>query len=779
MSTQRLIEVLVRGRWFLLGAAGLLALLAWDAANEVRFDRSIENMFAPDDPLLEPYHHLKERFGGNEIVLVVYSDDELFSRDGEGIARLAQISSRLQQIDGVLDTLSLAQIDESLKTLTTVGRFSFGDDEHEVPIVDPDDPLAKRFRALFADYTHSADGETAAVVCMLVPENETDVARKQTIDTMRSVLSSLPEDLQPAMLAGEPVMVVDGFRYIEEDGERLGWASTILLAATIIICFRSLRWVLIPIAVVQLTLLLTRAVLVWFGLRLSMVSSMLTAIVTVVGIATVVHIIVRFREAREAGMTAREALVSAGTLLALPIFWACATDAIGFLSLMLAEVGPVQDFGIMMAIGAMLVLLSVVLVIPGLTLLGSFDTDPKRAWGEGVVETQLQRGVRWVERSPRALLGGLTVLVAIAAAGTVQLEVETDFTKNFREGSPIVRSYQFIEEKLGGAGAWDILLPAPARLDAQYLQRVRRLEERLRRLRFRGANGQSTPALTKIISLADADAAAQTVSLLKLVPAEVRLQGMSQAMPNFVAALRTREPDASGQHYLRVMLRSPERQSAEQKRALIEAVTRIAREEFPETATQPAAEVTGFYVLLTSLIQSMLRDQWICFGAATAGIGGMMWIAFRSLRLALIALVPNAFPIFVVLGLMGWLQLKMNMGAAMIAAVSMGLSVDSSIHYITSFLRARRSGLSVVASLESVQQTVGRAVVFSTLALIVGFTVLCLSQFVPTIYFGTLVSLSMLGGLFGNLLVLPLLLYMWMPDNQALPAKMLSGRAFS
>jgi len=112
----------------------------------------------------------------------------------------------------------------------------------------------------------------------------------------------------------------------------------------------------------------------------------------------------------------------------------------------------------------------------------------------------------------------------------------------------------------------------------------------------------------------------------------------------------------------------------------------------------------------------------------------------------------------VVTGLMGWAGLKINMGAAMIAAVSMGLSIDSSIHYITAFRRARHAGRSVHEAFLVVHQSVGRAVVFSTLALVVGFMALCSSQFVPTIYFGVLVSLSMLGGLAGNLVVLPLLL---------------------
>jgi uncharacterized protein len=218
-----------------------------------------------------------------------------------------------------------------------------------------------------------------------------------------------------------------------------------------------------------------------------------------------------------------------------------------------------------------------------------------------------------------------------------------------------------------------------------------------------------------------------------------------------VKALHGRDPQTD-KLYLRIMLRARERQPSHQKKQLVEQVRRISREEFPD------AEVTGFFVLLTKLIESITRDQWLTFGVASAAIGVMMLVAFRSLPLALAALVPNALPVFVVTGLMGWLRLRINMGAAMIASVSMGLAVDSSIHYITAFRRHRAAGLSAGEALHAVHQSVGRAMVFSTLALIVGFAALVLSRFVPTIYFGALVGLTMFGGLLGNLIVLPLLL---------------------
>jgi uncharacterized protein len=735
----KIVDLLIARRIPLFVAAVALAGAAFWPAGGIEFDRSVENMFAPGDPLLEPYLKLKRTFGGNEIVLAVYADDDLLKPDASGIRRLAEVRRKLDAVPGVRAALSLDQ--------------PLGMEE----IVDPDKQVADWVREQFQGYTHSADGRIAAVVCMLRPESDPDAPpRRTTIDEMRSVVRTLPS----GMIAGEPVMMADGFQYIEEDGRRLGWASTLLLSAVIIVCFRSLRWVIVPVVVVQFTLLLTKATLVLSGLRLSMVSSMLTAIVTVVGIATVIHVIVRFREARLDGLEPREVLSSAGRLLISPVFWACSTTAVGFASLTVSEVGPIQDFGIMMALGALFVLAAVAMVLPTLVLTGRIDTDPKLAWGERFLDSGLDRLARLALRRPKTV-GAVTLLAALAAAsGAHRLEVETDFTRNFRSTSPIVASYEFVESHMGGAGVWDIILPAEDHLGWSYLKKVDRLERRLRKeVLVSGPDGESEPGLTKVLSLVESH------SLVKIrrmpgrnVAVGRGIKRIEKRMPALLEALYGEDPQEPGTHYYRIMLRARERQPSAQKRSIIRQVETIARQEFPATRDKPGAEITGFFVLLTNLIDSMLRDQWAAFGVATAGIGLMMLVAFRSPILAAVTLVPNVLPILVVTGLMGWAGVKINMGAAMIAAVSMGLSIDSSIHYVTAFRRARREGRSLDDALAVVQKSVGRAMVFSTLALIVGFTVLATSQFVPTVYFGVLVSLAMLGGLAGNLVILPALL---------------------
>lgn len=806
---QKIANVLIAWRWPLLALAALLTVLAVGPATRLDFDRSVENMFAPDDPLLPPYRLLKRTFRGNEVVLAAYVDPQLMTP--EGYARLARLTRQVAAIDGVA-TMGGQPAVMSLAS-TPLGEA----------ILDPATPGRDALLAQFEGFLVDAGREVPAAVVLLDPARSS-ADREAAVLAIRDAVQ---QHDPTGVVVGEPVMIVEGFRLIDEDGKRLGAVASVLLMLTIALCFRSLRWVLIPLALVYGTLLWTQGLLVASQMRLSMVSSMLWAIITVVGIATVLHVIVRFRENRDLGMPRLPAFHTAIAALCVPVFWACMTDAAGFSSLLAATVGPVQDFGLMMTAGALLAIVAMATMVPGMALAGRWDTDPKRSWGDHLVQRSLQRVLAAVLRRPWLVLAVMAAVAGGAIAGLPWLRVETDFTRNFREGSSIVRSYSFVESRLGGAGVWDVIVPAPAMIDDAYLEKLRRLSNRLRsELGTPDSTAQAATAsqlggdtaaqaasrtgLSKVLSLADIlDTARQmplqvspesllaasvpvedlgyaagawlaggSESLLEHLPPQRLLNLLGALMPAVVGTTYGTDPawPAYGilggcgvavagppQHYSRIMLRAYERQEAEAKAQLIAAVQAICDDELGITSSQTEPSggrpvVTGFFVLLANLIESMLRDQWVTFGIATAGIGMMMLVAFRSPRVALVALVPNILPILMITGVMGWLRLPINMGAAMIAAVSMGLAVDSSIHYITAFQRLRREGLSTDDALFRVQQSVGMAVTFSTLALIVGFSALCLSDFVPTMYFGILVGLAMLGGMLGNLVLLPVLL---------------------
>lgn len=203
---------------------------------------------------------------------------------------------------------------------------------------------------------------------------------------------------------------------------------------------------------------------------------------------------------------------------------------------------------------------------------------------------------------------------------------------------------------------------------------------------------------------------------------------------------------------MRIVLRARERQPAEVKLALIQKVRDTARQTFPD------AEVTGLYVLLANLIQSLLRDQLVSFGASIVLIIVCVWIPFRRFSWAVIAMFPNVLPTLWLIGGMGWIGLPINIGTAMIASVSLGLTIDSSIHYLAGYQRARKAGSSHRQALKIASTHIGRALVLANVALVIGFSVLSLSNFLPLVYFGVLVSFAMLSGLLGNLVLLPSLM---------------------
>jgi predicted RND superfamily exporter protein len=494
-----------------------------------------------------------------------------------------------------------------------------------------------------------------------------------------------------------------------------------------------------------------------------MISSTLAAIVTVIGVATTMHLLLCYQDQRRKQLQRSEAMQASLKVLLAPIFWACLTDAVGFSALMMAGVGPVRDFGLMMAIGSCVVFAAIVLLVPGLALVGTVDADPSTPKLDFMLRLWLRRLLDFCLARRRAGLALLSLLFVWAAVGSARMQVETDFTKNFDSSSPLVEGYQIVERELGGAGVWDIMLAAPQRLSGDYFEQVQDLEGRLRDIRA-GSPGEQL-RLTKVLSIADAVAAAEAGVMLKALPVAARLQGMKTAMPDFTGVLLNDRGDAADGNWLRIMLRSQEQVAADGKQQLISAVRKELKE-FTEQKSwrelfdggPPRSEVAGYHVMLSHLVASVLSDQWVCFMVATVGIYVVMALATRSVLLGLAALVPNALPILLVLGGLGWLGWKANMGVAMIAAVSLGLSIDSSIHYLLHYRRRLREGVPAMKALRSAQENVGLAMSLSTLALIAGFLSLCLSEFAPTEVFGTLASLTMLGGLFGNLVMLPLLI---------------------
>ena len=729
-----LAERLIRWRIELLGLALVATALSYGPAQSLKLDESIESFFSPTDPLLVEYLASKTRFGGDEFVLVAYTPAPKDADSGPAnltsnlvLNETAEFAEQLSAVPGV----------KSSSTLYLKKLFGLPELKRAPVLMRPIiyNALHNQLKGILT----SEDRRTQTIVLRLLPADQAPVPRRETIRKIRA----LANQHQPkTYVAGEPVQVHDMFLYVEQDSLLLGVTSTALLMLIIALMFRSLRWMVLPLLVVHPALLWTMGLLAKSGLRLSMVSSMLTSLTTIIGVATVMHVAVEFREARL--LRSREdAFRDVFHRLAIPIFWTIVTTAIGFGSLLTSSITPVRSFGLMMLISTILVLVACAVFLPAGVLMGQQGSDPKLGRSEARLTRGLERlfdavtSRRWLTI---AVLVGLTLFTAIGIRFT---KVETDFSANFRQSSPIIESLDFFESKFGGVGSWEVNFPAPPELTLEYLDRVERLANQLRELVVAGSEGKSN-GLTKVVSYPES---LNVIPKIAIPTLEGRRRILNAKQPEYEPSLYNAKLER-----MRIVLRSYERQPAEVKLELIRQVKELARKEFPD------AEVTGLYVLLANLISSLLRDQMTSYGLSIVLIVICVWIPFRRISWALIAMFPNVLPTLWLIGGMGWLGLPINIGTTMIASVSLGLTIDSSIHYLAGYQRSIRKGLPHLQALRESSTHVGRALVMANVALVIGFSVLSLSNFLPLVYFGVLVSFAMLSGLIGNLVLLPSLM---------------------
>ncbi|QDV60984.1 efflux RND transporter permease subunit [Crateriforma conspicua] len=770
-------KTLLRLRIALAVIGLVLFAAAYPVSRRLTMDRQLASMFAADDPLLIQYQRLQHDFGGNAIVMLVYHDSELLS--DAGLRRNRFWTEKVSDVPGVVGVLSPAELNRVVRSMRPPALFSAGESPGPA-LADPDDALATGFLDLFSGYTHSAGRDQAAVVAILDPERA-----DQAVHLLRSVVKNAESTQGRPVLVGEPVLLNEGFDLLQRDGDRLATWTIALLSLVMVVTLRNLRFMLLSVTCIAWSVVVTRALAVLAGIELSMVSTILTAIVTVVVVAAVLHVGILWKLQIDKWPAAKgddptSTAASVINRLWIPVAWTCLTDAAGFASLAASGIRPVRDFGWLIAVAALMALVALAMFTPIALTLWPRDHRRKSVTSvhrPGAVVNVATRLVTWAIGHRRVVVATAVFLGIIALVGLRRTETETSFLKNFRDDSPLVQAYHKVERDLGGAGVWDITLPAPAIITDDYLESVRTLQTELRAIRV------ADQSLTKVISMADAERVAMAVPLLSLGTPEIRLAAMRAAFPAFSDALLV--PPTQSQRRLRIMLRSREQLPADIKLRLIGRVQDVVRR---HTATpqwhgmvggvnsQPSpskgsgrpdksAAVTGYYVMLSALVRRLVADQWICFAVSFVLVWLLLAVMTASVRLSLTAVIANALPATLVLATLGWLGGRVNLGAAMIAAVSIGMSIDGSVHFLHHYRRCRRMGMNAPLASESAGSAVGAAMLLATVALVVGFGVMANSRFVPTATFGVLVAATLVLGTLVNLTVLPAAIVGWAKDQ--------------
>lgn len=719
--TRPLVEGVLSRRRAVLALAVALALAALPGIARLRTDNSPAAYFQHHDPAVRAYRAARVDFG-SDVTLRIALRGELWRE--QSTRALAALEDRAAGIDGVRSVIGPA------------GRHPqiHGPALREAALADPLD----RELGLVDER-----GETVSVFLVLDPG-----ARQSALAPLERALAALPSGLE-AELVGFPVLQRALDRSSREIFAVFFPLLVVVSAALLGFAFRSKGAVAVPLLFVGLCELSLLGAMGWSGVRLNLVLAILPPLLFTVALATAIHVLTRTRALREAGLPPRAAVEAAYRDKSRALLWTAASTTAGFGSLATSAVGPVRSLGLWAALGTALLGLYAFVFLPALLLLVHDEgaRAPRRPL-EGLFQRLGSSVAEGALRHRRGVYALLLALSAAAAFGVPRLRVESNALLYLPGDDPARHGIERLERAGIDVGAAELVARAPqgeSLASGAALQRLSwvavRLREELAEARIVGPGDIVEAALRSSEAGREAAGSAE--------PREIALRELrsdpqsSQKLAGFL------EP---GGRAARLIVFMPTA-GYDAVDALLARALAIAREEEPGLVWQS----TGEYPLVLSAQKSLLATLGSSLGATLLSIVAILWLLLRSLRATALATIPNVFPVLLVLGAMGWLGVPVDIATVMVAATTLGLALDDTIHTLAHYRDPVSQGGGPNAVLAIVEQNAA-AYSITGLVLGLGFAVCALSSFVPIFRFGTLSAVAIAIAVAADFLLVPALL---------------------
>ena len=805
--------------WIVLVLFGAILALAAVRFDQFRLDASAESLVLENDRSLEEYRQVNRTFTTSDDFLVVtYTPHEpLFTP--EGLGRLKALRDELQALEAVSSTNSILNVpllhspDLTLDTVDTEIKTL---DEHEVA---PDTARqALLDNPMYPNLLLSEDaGTTAIQVNLPTPEryfellNQRDNLRdrvnsgnasaddqrqleqvsqefiryteslgKERDATIRKVRVILDNHREHASihLGGVPMIVADMIRFIKSDLSTFGLGVLAFLLLTLAIIFRQWRWVLVPLLCCGFTVWLMIGFLGWAQWPVTVISSNFISLLLIMTLSLTIHLIVRYREFQhdEPGAAPRDVLRRTVMAMIKPCFYMAITTIVAFGSLTFSGIRPVIDFGWMMTLGLSVAFIITFLVFPALLSLLPPPLD-SRVTSDRIPFTDAF--ARFTERFGGTVLVGSGVIAALCVVGLNRLTVENSFIDYFKSSTEIHQGMITIDDRLGGTTPLDVVItdePPPENYsddpfasdcdpfvedcDEEDYRDTWYTYQKMRQLGDVHDYLNSLPETGKVLSIST------TLDLLAQINGgtplnAVELAFVPAAVPDDLQDILLTPYISEEQSQARFSIRILETMPDLRRQDLLD---RIHNHLTTELGYAPErVQLSGMTVMYNNMLQSLFDSQIKTIGVVFAAIMVMFLILFRSLKLALIGMAPNLIAAGSVLGLMGWLGIPLDMMTITVAAITVGIAVDDTIHYIHRFKTELAKDGDYVATMHRCHRSIGQAMFFTSLTIISGFSILVLSNFIPTIYFGLFTGFAMFMALVGALTLLPRLIILFKP----------------
>ena len=757
-------------------------------SKDFRLDASSETLLIEGDPDLAYLKQVTKRYGSKDFLILTYTPNKGMVTD-TSINNLLSLKYKIQSLNWVHSVTTLldipllnnsdTQLQERLESFKTLKDEDVDKDRGFKEILNS---------PVFRNFVISENGKTSGIIVNIKEnkqlENIENLSKEQieaykdkikkqnheNILEIRQVIQSY-SDVGKIYLGGIPMIADDMMTFIKSDIIVFGLGVLLFIIATLWFVFRNLIWVIIPISSCLFSVIIMMGLLGILGWKVTVISSNFIALMLILTMAMNIHVSTRFLQLSKdyPAKNNFEVISLTTNKMFWPIIYTVFTTVFAFLSLIFSGIKPIIDFGWMMTFGLVTSFIITFTLLP--TLLNFVPTKNMSLKKEQNSKiTNFLSIVALNSKNTVFSLAGIVIILSVV--GISKLEVENSFINYFNKDTEIYKGMKLIDEELGGTTPLEVILKFPVDKNEEKSDEDDEFEDwgddeegsddkywftkdKINKIASVHNYLDSLPQVGKVLSFSSIiDVATQLNNNKPLGTLE-----MGVLYSKIPESIKTEiiDPYLSIKHNeARISLRIIDSQENLRRNDLINKINFDLKNKIG--LDQSEYKLAGVLILFNNLLQSLFKSQILTLGLVMIGIFSMFVILFRNIKLSLIGVVPNFIAAFFILGIIGLLGIPLDMMTITIAAITIGIAVDNSIHYIYRFKEEFSKIKDYNKTLKKCHSTVGVAILNTSITIVFGFSILVLSKFIPTIYFGIFTGLAMLLAMISVLTLLPALI---------------------
>ncbi len=759
-------------------------------SKEFKLDASSDTLLIEGDPDLQYLREVTDRYGAKDFLVLTYSPNDPLTNNNS-INNLLSLKYKLQSLNwvhSVITVLDVPLLNNSDKPLKErLNNFVTLKDEK----IDKERGFKEILDSpVFKNFVVSEDGKTTGIIVNIKKdkilnslknkkeiENYKEKLKKQNHENIleiREVIKNYKQDAN-IFLGGIPMIADDMMTFIKNDIVVFGVGVLLFIIATLWFVFRKLIWIIVPISSCLFSVTIMTGLLGILNWKVTVISSNFIALMLILTMAMNIHMSTRFLQLRKKFPKSAnfEILNRTTGKMFWPILYTVLTTICAFLSLVFSEIKPIIDFGWMMTLGLITSFIITFTLLP--TLLGFISNEKVDLKDQKV--SKVTSYLSEVAMNKKKIVFITSILIIfISLYGISRLEVENSFINYFNKKTEIYKGMKLIDEKLGGTTPLDVIVKFGEKdksssseddefedwgddenqNDEKYwftkdkIDKIDKIHEYL----------DSLPAVGKVLSFAS------------IIEVATQLNNNKPLGTLEMGVLYTKIPDEIKKEIIdpyisikdneaRISLRVKDSLPDLRRNDLINQINfdlknklKLKEEEF---------KLAGVLILFNNLLQSLFKSQILTLGFVMIGIFAMFLILFRNFKISFLGVVPNFIAAFFILGIIGIMGIPLDMMTITIAAITIGIAVDNSIHYIYRFKEEYAELKDYKKTIKLCHSTVGEAILNTSITIVFGFSILVFSNFIPTIYFGIFTGIAMLLAMISVLTLLPSLILVTRP----------------